>query len=185
MKYKLCASLLTLFGLGAALADPGDERILAAREAATRGDAQRLAALAAGSSEHVLEPYVQYWPLSARIARISEPAPTDAISDFLRRNAGTWLAEKLRGEWVKRLAYEKRWGAFEAEYGLLLQPDQEAQCWAAQSGGNYAADANRALEGAWLTLMDTPAACGRPAAGAGQHRPRRGRRSVAALPPPC
>ncbi|MDP5239020.1 transglycosylase SLT domain-containing protein [Uliginosibacterium sp. 31-16] len=163
MKYKLCASLLALLGLsGAVQAEPGDERILAAREAATRGDSQRLVAMAASTSDHVLEPYVQYWPLSARIARISEPAPAEAISDFLRRNAGTWLAEKLRQEWVKRLAYEKRWGAFEAEYGLLMQPDQEAQCWAAQSGGSYAADAGRALEGVWLTMMDTPAACDAP-----------------------
>lgn len=163
MKYKLCAALLAMAGLiGAVRADPGDERILAARDAATRGDSQRLAALAANPSDHVLEPYVQYWLLSGRIARLSEPPPGEAVSDFLRRNAGTWLAEKLRSEWVKRLANDKRWAQFEADYGLLLQPDQEAQCWAIQSGGAYAADASRALEGVWLTLLDTPDACNPP-----------------------
>ncbi|MBS1209038.1 MAG: putative soulbe lytic murein transglycosylase [Proteobacteria bacterium] len=163
MKYKLCAALLAMAGLiGAVRADPGDERILAARDAATRGDSQRLAALAANPSDHVLEPYVQYWLLSGRIARLSEPPPGEGVSDFLRRNAGTWLAEKLRNEWVKRLANDKRWAQFEADYGLLLQPDQEAQCWAIQSGGAYAADASRALEGVWLTLLDTPDACNPP-----------------------
>ncbi|GAB2895277.1 lytic transglycosylase domain-containing protein [Uliginosibacterium flavum] len=163
MKYKLCAALLAVVGLSSvAGADAGDDRIMAAREAATRGDAQGLARLAASSSDHVLEPYVQYWPLSGRIARISEAAPVDAINDFLQRNAGTWLAEKLRTEWVKRLGYEKRWSAFEAEYRQLVQPDQEAQCWAAQSPGSYAAEANRALEGVWLSMLDTPAACDAP-----------------------
>jgi soluble lytic murein transglycosylase len=165
MKYSLCAALLALGLLGVARAEPGDERILAARDAASRGDTQRLTVLAASPSDHVLEPYVQYWLLSARIARLSDPAPAEAISDFLRRNAGSVLAERLRTEWVKRLAYEKRWPQFEAEYGLLVQPDQEAQCWAAQSGGSFAAQTSRSLENVWLTLMDTSAACDAPLAG--------------------
>lgn len=162
MKYSLCAALFVLGLLSVAHADSGDERILAARDAATRGDVQRLATMAASPSDHVLEPYVQYWLLSARIARLSETAPADAIGDFLRRNAGSTLAEKLRMEWVKRLGYEKRWSQFETEYGQLLQPDQEAQCWAAQSGGTYAAESLRTLESVWLSLIDTPAACDAP-----------------------
>jgi soluble lytic murein transglycosylase len=163
MKYKLCAALLAWVSFsGTAFAEPGDDRILAAREAATRGDSQRLANMAASGSDHVLEPYVQYWSLAGRIARLGEPAPSDAINDFVRRNTGTWLAEKLRAEWVKRLGFEKRWSAFEAEYVQLEQPDQETQCWAAQSSSNLAAEANRVLEGVWLTLLDTPSACNTP-----------------------
>jgi soluble lytic murein transglycosylase len=162
MKYSLCAALLVWSLCGTAFADNGDDRILAARDAASRSDVQRLSVLAASPTDHVLEPYVQYWLLSARIARLSDPAPSEAISEFLRRNAGSVLAEKLRSEWIKRLAYEKRWPQFDAEYGLLVQPDQEAQCWAAQSGGRFAAETSRTLENIWLSLMDTPAACDLP-----------------------
>lgn len=160
MKYKLGMGLLAIgVGLGQAQAGAGDERILDAREAASRGDLARMVALADKPGAHVLEAYVQYWPLSTRIARTTEPAPEAAITDFLRRNAGTWLAEKLRMEWVKRLAAEQRWSAMEAEYAALGQPDQEAQCWAAQSGGAFSAEANRALEQVWLSLTDVPPAC--------------------------
>lgn len=159
-KFILCAALLAIATV--VRADPGDERILAARDAASRGDLQRLATLAASPSDHVLEPYVQFWLLSARIARTSEPAPNDAVADFLRRHAGSQLAERLRMAWVKRLANEKRWAQFDAEYSQLLQPDQEAQCWAAQSGGSFANDALRGLDAAWMTQLDLPGSCDAP-----------------------
>ena len=163
MKYKLCAALLALFGLNAGVfAQAGDARILAARDAANRGDTQALANMAANPSSHVLEPYVQYWALAARIARLGEPAPSNAISNFLRANSGSWLAEKLRNEWVRRLGYEKRWAEMDAEYGLLMQPDQAAQCYAIQSGGPAADDARQALAAQWLTLLDVPDSCSTP-----------------------
>lgn len=162
MKFRLCAALAVLFWLvGPAGADFGDERILAARDAASRGDSQRLSTLAANHSDHVLEPYVQYWLLASRIARTSEPAPVEAITEFLHRNNNSWLAEKLRQEWSKRLARENNWPQFEAEYLMLAQPDQDLQCSAVLAGGNTGIDAQRALEAQWLTLMDTPESCSR------------------------
>lgn len=160
-KFILCAALLAVATM--VRADPGDDRIVAARDAASRGDLQRLATLAANPTNHVLEPYVQYWLLAGRIARTSDPSPNDAVEDFLRRYAGSQLAERLRMAWVKRLANEKRWPQFDAEYSQLLQPDQEAQCWAAQSAGSYAADAQRGLIGAWTTQLDLPGSCDLPA----------------------
>lgn len=159
-KFILCAALLAI--ATAVRADPGDDRIIAARDAASRGDLQRLATLAANPTNHVLEPYVQYWLLSARIARTADPTPGDAVADFLRRYAGSQLAERLRMAWAKRLANEKRWAQFDAEYSQLLQPDQETQCLAAQSGGSSAADALRGLLAVWPTQLDLPGTCDAP-----------------------
>lgn len=160
MKYRLCAALAALFWLaGPARADSGDERILAARDAMSRGDLPRLQVLAATPSDHALEPYVQYWALSTRIARFGEPAPIDAINEFLRRHSNSWLGEKLRQEWAKRLAREASWARFEAEYLVLAQPDQDLQCSAILGGGATAADAQRKLQEQWLTLVDTPDSC--------------------------
>lgn len=163
MRYRLCATVVLLCGLAGPLwADPGDERIVAARDAATRGDAQKLELLAAAPSDHVLEPYVNYWLLSAGIARLSQPAPEDEIAAFLQRHAGSWPAEKLRTEWARRLAREERWSQFSGEYALLGQPDQELQCYAIRAGGESGFQALQALLTQWESLLDAPEACRLP-----------------------
>ncbi|MDQ7988692.1 MAG: transglycosylase SLT domain-containing protein [Candidatus Dactylopiibacterium sp.] len=160
MKFGLCALLLAWSSLSVtAHADPGDERILAARDAASRADIARLASLAATPGPHVLEPYVQYWLLSARIARPTEIIDPATVDAFLREHAGSQLAERLRGEWLRRLGNEKRWPEFVAAYGLLQQPDIATQCYAIQSDSQWAPEARAALSAQWLTLLDVPASC--------------------------
>ena len=166
MRFRLCAALTALFWLiGPASADLGDDRIAAARDAAGKGDTQKLALLAASPSGHVLEPYVQYWLLSARIARLTEPAPAAAIADFLQQNAGSWLAEKLRTEWARRLARENQWASFNGEYALLVQPDPEIQCFAIQAGNANGPDLRKTLVTQTQTLLDLPEGCVAPMQG--------------------
>lgn len=166
MRRGLWAVVLVLAGAVAAVkADPGDERILDARDAASRGDIARLASLAATPGDHLLEPYVQYWLLSARIARLTEPVDAQALRNFLNANAGTPLAERLRGEWLRRLGFEKRWAEFEADYSLLQQAELSTQCYAIQGMTSGAAEARRALEAQWLSLLDVPASCELPLQG--------------------
>ena len=69
MKNSVRAAIAAvLWAVLAAQADTGDERILAARDAARSGDRARLAAYAAPAG-HVLDPYPEYWWLSAQVAR--------------------------------------------------------------------------------------------------------------------
>ena len=91
--------------------DPGDERILLAKDAARTGDRNRLA-LNAPPTGHVLDPYPEYWALSNQLARAGD-VDFERIRDFLQRNAGSWAAEKLRSEWLRNLG--KR-----GEFGPLL-----------------------------------------------------------------
>ena len=76
--------------------DPGDERILLAKDAARSGDRNRLA-LYASPTGHPLDPYPEYWALSAHVARPGDINPLP-ILDFLERQRGSLLAERLRGE---------------------------------------------------------------------------------------
>ncbi len=138
--------------------DPGDERILLAKDAARSGDRNRLVQLAPPTG-HVLDPYPEYWALSNQVAR---PAEVDAarIQDFLQRYAGSWLAEKLRGEWLRNLGRRGDWAQLAAEFQNMEQPEQDLKCYQfqarLQNGDRSALEEARPL---WFSLVDTPESC--------------------------
>ena len=138
--------------------DPGDERILLAKDAARTGDRHRLA-LNAPPTGHVLDPYPEYWALSNQIARAGD-VDFERIRDFLQRNAGSWAAEKLRSEWLRSLGKRGEFGPLLAEYPKLEQPEQDIKCYHYQarlySGDPALLEEVRPL---WFSLVDTPASC--------------------------
>jgi soluble lytic murein transglycosylase len=135
--------------------DP-DEAILAAHAAFRAGDAVRLARAAAGHEGHVLAPYLEYWQLALRLA----DAPAEEIAAFLARHAGSYLADRLRGEWLKELGRRGEWARFEQELGALVQDDLEIRChaWRARlaRGDASAADDARAI---WREPRELPEGC--------------------------
>lgn len=140
---------------GACSADVGgDERILEARKAFQAGDWGRIDRLAVPVTPHVLEPYVEYWAMAGRLAD-TEP---QRVADFLARQRGTYLAARLRADWLRHLAESGQWERFEAEYPRLELPDPQLRCHAL-AGRWYRGDAT-ALKDAralWLEpeLPDT------------------------------
>ena len=139
--------------------DPGDERILMARDAARSGDRNRLA-LNAPPTGHVLDLYPEYWALSNQIARSSADFDPTAVQDFLRRNAGSWPAEKLRAEWLRSLGRRGEWAGFMGEFPNLEQPDQELRCYHLQARlQNGDASALGEARPLWFSLVDTPESC--------------------------
>lgn len=155
MKSLLCA--LALLAAASTLhAASGDDRVLAAKDAVQRGDRVKLAKQLEAVRGHELEPYVEYWLLRLRL----EEAAADELRDFLSRQAGSYLADKLRGEWLKVLGKRREWDAFEAEYPPLVQADQEITCYALQNRLRLA-DLG-ALEEArplWFAAAELPEAC--------------------------
>ncbi|MDB5888760.1 MAG: transglycosylase, partial [Rhodocyclales bacterium] len=137
--------------------DVADARIFAAHEYASRGDTARLEQLAASPSNHPLEPYVGYWLLATRIARTTEPLAIQPIRDYLQANDGSLLAERLRTDWLKRLARESQWPLFNDEYAHVQQPDAELLCDAVRAHGLAADAALQAVEAQWLTITDADA----------------------------
>jgi soluble lytic murein transglycosylase len=107
----------------------GHEPILEAREALRVGDRSRLGALhaALARSPHPLALWVDYWHTSQRL-----PAATQTeASAFLARWPGTYVAERLRQDWLLELGRRRDWAGFSrASTGARLPADGEAQCYA-------------------------------------------------------
>jgi soluble lytic murein transglycosylase len=122
-------SLLALawgLGLAQAWAMSGDEAVQKAEQAYRSHKPRAFAALVQPSRGHVLQPYVDYWQLALGL----DQAPDPEVADFLKRNAGTVLAERLAGDWVRELARRERWDAIDAAAtaGGLAHPEPDLGC---------------------------------------------------------
>lgn len=143
-------------------AEEGDARILAAKDAATRGDRASLQAMLLQPSDHVLEPYVRYWALVTGISR-QEGWDAAAAQTFLSQEKGGYLAEKVASEWAKRLAKSRDWASFLSVYPTVTDPDMELRCFALTA--RYATGDSGVLQeigAGWETWLDAPSACDEP-----------------------
>ena len=149
--------LALLFCQRPAVADPLDDVLLSVRDAARAGDRGRLERAAGELRGHELAAYVEYWRLQQDLKNDLDPATVRA---FLADNEGSYLAEKMRGDWLRQLGKQRQWSLFDAEYPALAQPDQELACYALQSrrarGDGSALDEALPL---WLNLIEPPESC--------------------------
>ena len=160
-RFRLLLSTVSLasFTIAASLAIAApasgkDERFLAARDAYRAGDRVKLERLAGELRGHDLEDYVDYWLLVGRLPDQLEPA---AAREFIARHERTYLAEKLRSDWLKVLGKKQQWSEFDVEYPKIVAPDQELACYALQSR-RARGDATM-LDDAlplWTTLLEPP-----------------------------
>lgn len=159
MKSRLTVFLLVFSGLLAQATGVWagtDERFLAARDAARVGDRAKLERIAPELAGYELEAYVDYWRLLLDLSSV-DPATVKA---FLARHEKTYLAEKLRSDWLKLQGRKQQWDEFDAEYPALAQPDQEVSCLSLQSrraGGDTRA--NDEAMTLWLNLIEPPDSC--------------------------
>ncbi len=143
------AALLILLVLGSA--DPAqaqntskrteglsaDEAIVAAREATVNGDSKRLALLVAQIGEHPLQAYGEFWPLLLRLqaargaADGNERAAIDqTVSKFITRHPRTYIADRIRLEWLLNLGARRDIAAFERELpALVWSDDAQIRCY--------------------------------------------------------
>ena len=83
------------------------------------------------------------------------------MQDFLARQERTYLAEKLRGDWLRLLGKQQRWREFDVEYPKISQADQDLACYGLQS--RLARQDPKALDDAlplWRSLLEVPEPCG-------------------------
>ncbi len=130
--------MLVLMGAGAAIAAPkastsqksstaADTALLAAYDAFRADDPIKLQRASAQARGHILAPYLEYWRLRLRL----EDAALDAeVRAFLEREPRSYLADRLRGEWLKELGRRADWQSFETELPPLVQDDAEVRCYA-------------------------------------------------------
>ncbi len=159
VRKALAAACLLLAGHAFGQQQADDSLIIAAREAVRTGDRNTLERLAAQRGKHVLEPYVRYWLLYNKLARPEQP-PVAELSEFILDYPGSMLAERLRGDWLRRLAKDGYWESFAQLYSDLQTPEPELRCfyWTARMmTGDRAVLGELARQ--WADLADSPAAC--------------------------
>ena len=123
------AILVALPVAASAAGGPSQERaLLAAHDAFLAGDRAKLARHAEKIRGHALDSYVAFWRLRLRL----EEADPGELRDFLARNEGTVLAERLRRDWLPVLGKRGQWEIFREEYSALVKADPDVACYALQ-----------------------------------------------------
>jgi soluble lytic murein transglycosylase len=156
MGIALCAATIALANAPARAQSATDADVLAARDAALRGQWKVLEAYRGRFAGHILEAYPAYWLLAGNLER-SDPREVQA---FLARYPSSPLAESLRREWLKALGASGSWELFRAEYSRVQGDDVEITCYSfqerlARADPEVVAEA-RSL---FLSWRETTAAC--------------------------
>lgn len=154
---KFCVLLVAFTLSFSAVAQTADNsQFLAAREAFRKGDLNRLEAAVAGIGNHPLAPYAENYRLRSLMARDE----TSGIPGFLNANDGSYVAEKLRADWLRWLARRSTWNLIETEYPKLRAPEPEIACLNQQArwarGDRSVIDEAQSL---WLTMLEPPESC--------------------------
>ncbi len=154
---KFHALLLAFFfSLPLCAQDSRDSAFLTARDAFRAGDRNKLERAAGQLGNHELAPYVENYQLRMNM----EQGDSAAIRSFLERNERSYVAEKLRADWIRWLGKRGKWTEIDVEYPKLVAPEPDVTCWYQQArlaGGDKAAlDEAQKL---WLTLLEPPEAC--------------------------
>jgi soluble lytic murein transglycosylase len=137
-----------------------ESRFLAARDAARAGNQERLETLANQVSGHPLDSYVRYWLLSNRLAKPFSMPQESELNQFISDEAGTLLAERLRADWLRRMARDGDWSYFLQVYPGLQNPDNEMRCqaWNARLATGDRKVLDEIAKG-WPALTFTHSAC--------------------------
>lgn len=106
---------------------PAAGAVAKARDAMSRKAWAQLAALVGASRSDILGIYPEFWDVRQQMAAYRNPEADQALNTFLQKHAGTYLADKLRGEWVLAAA---RSGDFDIvrSLGPVLNTNNQIQC---------------------------------------------------------
>ncbi len=111
----------------------GDAALLAARDAMANGDRVRLMQAAAQIGEHVLGVYSEFWPLQLRLQseRGADAAALDpVVKAFMARYPRTYVADRIRLEWLLNLGARGEFATFLRERRTLVwSDDAQIRCY--------------------------------------------------------
>lgn len=130
----------------------GDAAFLIARDAFRNGEAVRLGKSIEAMQGHPLQPWAEYYLLKMKLD--DEALSGADVATYLERHAGTYLADKLRGDWLRARGKQGDWEAFNRELPALVQADDDLRCYIGQNTGDGAVARSLFVEG-----KDLPAPC--------------------------
>lgn len=110
------------------------------------------------SKDYLLTPYAEYWAMLLRL----EQTDDIEVMAFLESMANYPFANRLRGEWLKKLAKQENWALFQEQYAKYQGEDAGLQCeyLYGQLQLGSAVDAAQ-LKKLWLVSQEQPSQCQR------------------------
>jgi len=109
--------------------------------------------------QHPLAPYAEYYRLRLSAQKYDETR----VKDFLARYQSSYIADKLRGEWLQILGEGRQWAAFNEEFPKLVQQDDHVVCFALYMKLlNSDQTAVAELKSRWLSGRNMPRGCVAP-----------------------
>ncbi|WKB50662.1 lytic transglycosylase domain-containing protein [Eleftheria terrae] len=154
----LAAASLCLAAQPSAAQAPVDP-VLDARDALRRRDAGRLALAKASatSQQHPLAQWVDYWELQNRL----QQADAEELNAFFARWPDTYVADRLRNDWLLELGRRNDWATFSTQLPRFrMQDDKQVDCYAVlarRDGGGD--DLRAAARKAWMAQREADQGC--------------------------
>ncbi len=141
-----------------AYANSGDAEFLQARAAYDKKNAIALSEYVQQlqNQNYILAPYADYWLMLLNL----EDADNQTVTDFINHYSDYPFADRLRGEYLKKLAKKQDWENFSAELINYQLEDSAVACYAAESSA-ILGDAS-VLEGAkslWMQAKEQAGNC--------------------------
>ncbi|MEE9331498.1 MAG: transglycosylase SLT domain-containing protein [Methylophilaceae bacterium] len=158
--HRLILVIMTLTFSCMGHANTGDEIVLKAKQAYEKEDVIALSSYATQlqTQKHLLAPYAKYWLMRLDIENIDN----QRITNFLAQYNDYAFADRLRGEYLKKLGLHQDWDTFSYEYAKYQSENAAVSCYAEEA---YHSRPNTgALTSAkhlWLTSRSRPNDCGR------------------------
>lgn len=101
--------------------------VTAARQALNSKQFGQLASLVPQAKGDVLASYPEYWFLRTQLGLYRTPGVAQSLEQFLEKNSGAYLADRLRGEWVLTAARSGDFVTVRA-LGPVLNPSSQVLC---------------------------------------------------------
>lgn len=158
MKFSWMLVALGLFSVQQAQAQTVGGLLTAAQAAYNKQDLPRLQAHAQQMKAQgdILAPYADYWAMLLQLSTASN----QEVETFLQRYEEFPFADRVRGEWLKKLGKNKEWQTYFAELPDFKRDDPAVSCYAMQGQAQmgFGVEADR-LRNFWLVSTDLPSNC--------------------------
>lgn len=150
--------LIALLSNNHALAAAGDDELLQARAAYDKKNAIALSEYVQRlqNQNYILAPYADYWLMLLNL----EDADNQTVRDFLNTYSEYPFADRLRGEYLKKLAKQQDWESFSNEFPNYQSEDAAVACYAAESSAiNGDVSLLESAKTLWMQAKEQPSTC--------------------------
>ena len=108
------------------------------------------------NQNYILAPYAAYWLMLLNL----EDADNQTVVDFINTYSDYPFADRLRGEYLKKLGKKQDWAAFAEEYASYHSEDAAVACYAAEaSAANGDVSFLESAKPLWMQVKEQPATC--------------------------